>query len=103
MPAAGRPTVRRRELGFLLRSLRAATGLTTEQVAERIGVSRSKISRLENGRRGASEDDITRLCDLYQVDEEGRSHLGGLATEGKQRASWPLSQQYFDYFGLEAE
>jgi|HubBroStandDraft_3_1064219.scaffolds.fasta_scaffold52088_2 transcriptional regulator with XRE-family HTH domain len=103
MPAAGSPTVRRRELGFLLRSLRAATGLTTEQVAERIGVSRSKISRLENGRRGASEDDITRLCDLYQVDEEGRSHLGGLATEGKQRASWPLSQQYFDYFGLEAE
>jgi transcriptional regulator with XRE-family HTH domain len=87
----------------MLRSLRASTGLTTEQVAERIGVSRSKISRLENGRRGASKDDITRLCDLYQVDEEGRSRLAELATEGKQRTSWPLSQQYFDYFGLEAE
>jgi transcriptional regulator with XRE-family HTH domain len=103
MHAAGSPTVRRRELGFLLRSLRAAMGLTTEQVAERIGVSRSKISRLENGRRGTSKDDITRLCDLYQVDEEGRSRLTELATEGKQRTSWPLSQQYFDYFGLEAE
>jgi transcriptional regulator with XRE-family HTH domain len=103
MHAAGSPTVRRRELGFLLRSLRAAMGLTTEQVAERIGVSRSKISRLENGRRGASKDDITRLCDLYKVDEEGRSRLTELATEGKQRTSWPLSQQYFDYFGLEAE
>jgi len=103
MPAAGSPTVRRRELGFLLRSLRAATRLTTEQVADRIGVSRSKISRLENGRRGASKADITRLCDLYQVDDETRSRLAELATEGKQRASWPLSQQYFDYFGLEAE
>jgi transcriptional regulator with XRE-family HTH domain len=87
----------------MLRSLRAAQRLTTEQVASRIGVSRSKISRLENGRRGASKDDITRLCDLYQVDEEGRSRLAELATEGKQRTSWPLSEQYFDYFGLEAE
>lgn len=87
----------------MLRSLRAGMGLTTDQVADRIGVSRSKISRLENGRRGASEDDITRLCDLYQVEVESRSRLAELATEGKQRASWPLSQQYFDYFGLEAE
>jgi transcriptional regulator with XRE-family HTH domain len=95
MPSSGNPAVRRRELGFTLRSLRAATRLTTEQVAERIGVSRSKISRLENGRRGASKDDITRLCVLYQVDEETRSRLAELATEGKKRASWPLSQQYF--------
>ena len=87
----------------MLRSLRAGAGLTAGQVAERIGVSRSKISRLENGRRGASEADVAQLCDLYQVDDENRSRLTELASGGKHRARWPLSEQYFDYLGLETE
>jgi len=98
------PVARRRELGSLLRSLRTRTGLTTEEVAERLGVSRSKISRLENGRRGASSADIARLCELYQVDDEYRSRLAELAVEGKQRAWWQrLNLTYGDYVGLEAE
>jgi transcriptional regulator with XRE-family HTH domain len=88
----------------MLRSLRAGTGLTAEQVAERLGFSRSKISRLENGRRGASQADILRLCELYQVDGKQCLRLTELATEGKQRAWWqPLSLPYSDYVGLEAE
>jgi transcriptional regulator with XRE-family HTH domain len=87
----------------MLRSLRADTGLTSEQVAERLGFSRSKISRLENGQRGASKIDILRLCELYQVDEEHRLRLTELAAEGKQRAWWqPLDLPYSDYVGLEA-
>ena len=55
----------------------------------RLGVSRSKISLLENGRRGASSADIARLCELYQVDDEySRPRLAELAAEGKQRAWW---------------
>src|ERR1700752_1159623 len=89
------------ELGSMLRSLRADTGFTTEEVAERLGVSRSKISRLENGRRGASNADIARLCELYQVDEEYRLRLTELAAEGKQRAWWQrLNLTYGDYVGL---
>src|SRR5690348_7119497 len=42
--ATGSFTARRRELGSMLRSLRANKGLTAEQVAWRLGVSRSKIS-----------------------------------------------------------
>ena len=87
----------------MLRSLRAATGLTEEQVAERLGVSRSKVSRLETGRRGASEADIARLCELYQVDEEYRSQLTELAVEGKERTWWSRSLPYANYVGLEAE
>jgi len=88
----------------MLRSLRADTGLTTEEVAERLGVSRSKISRLENGRRGAGKADIARLCELYQVDNEYRLRLTELAAEGKQRAWWQrLNLTYGDYVGLEAE
>jgi transcriptional regulator with XRE-family HTH domain len=88
----------------MLRSLRADTGLTTEEVAERLGFSRSKVSRLENGRRGASKADIARLCEFYQVDEERRARLTELAIEGKQRGWWQrLNLTYGDYVGLEAE
>jgi len=103
MPATGSPTARRRELGFMLRSLRTAIGLTEDQVAQRLGVSRSKVSRLETGQRNASEADIARLCELYQVDDERRSRLTGLAAKGKERAWWSRSLPYADYVGLEAE
>ncbi len=89
MPTTGSsPTVSRRELGTLLRTLRVQKGWTAEQVAERLMVSPSKVSRLETGQRGASARDIRDLCDLYEVDEEQRQHLMELAIEGKQRAWW---------------
>jgi transcriptional regulator with XRE-family HTH domain len=104
MPATESPTARRRELGSMLRSLRADTGLTTEEVAERLGFSRSKVSRLENGRRGVSRADIALLCEFYQVNEERRGRLTELAVEGKQRGWWQrLNLTYGDYVGLEAE
>ena len=43
------PTVRRRELGALLRSLRMKKGLTVEQAAKRLMFSMSKLSRMETG------------------------------------------------------
>jgi transcriptional regulator with XRE-family HTH domain len=103
MPETGSPTARRRELGFMLRSLRTTAGLTEEQIAERLGVSRSKVSRLETGQRGASEADIALLCQLYQVDDKQRSRLTELAIEGKERSWWSRSLPYADYVGLEAE
>ena len=102
--ATGSPTVRRRELGALLKALRSAKGWTAEQVADRLLVSTSKVSRLETGQRGASTRDINDLCDLYEVDDEQRQHLLELASEGKQRAWWqPLALPYSTYVGLEAE
>jgi transcriptional regulator with XRE-family HTH domain len=98
------PTVSRRELGTLLRTFRVQKRWTAEQVAERLMVSPSKVSRLETGQRGASARDIRDLCDLYEVDEEQRQHLMELAIEGKQRAWWqPLGMPYPRYAGLEAE
>jgi len=92
----------RRELGALLRSLREGSELTTEQAAGLLGFSRSKLSRLEHGRRGASEADTLRLCELYQVDDEQRWRLIELAAEGKQRAWWrSYGLPYSDYVGLE--
>jgi transcriptional regulator with XRE-family HTH domain len=88
----------------LLRTLRNGKGWTAEQVAERLLISSSKLSRLETGQRGASARDVRDLCNLYEVDDEQREHLMELAREGKQRAWWQsLALPYSTYVGLEAE
>jgi transcriptional regulator with XRE-family HTH domain len=103
LPAAGSPTVRRRELGARLRALRIDRGWTVEQVAERLQFSPSKVSRLENGFRGVSARDIRDLCDVYGVRGEQRQQLIDLAAEGKQRAWWQSRElPYSTYVGLEA-
>src|SRR5215467_12629132 len=103
-PTGNSPAVSRRELGTLLRGLRVQKGWTAEQVAERLMVSPSKVSRLETGQRGASARDIREMCDLYEVGDEQRQHLMELAIEGKQRAWWqPLGVPYTRFVGLEAE
>ena len=105
VPTTGsNPTVRRRELGVLLRSLRTEKGWTVDHVADQLRVSSSKVSRLENGLRGVNPADISNLCDLYGVDGEQRQRLTELARASKQRARWrPLGLPYSTYVGLEAE
>lgn len=97
------PTLRRRELGFLLRQLRAEQGLSVEDVTTRLLFSPTKLSRLETGRSGASPRDIRDLCDLYEVaDPAERQRLMALAREGKQRGWWQeYALPYATYVGLE--
>jgi transcriptional regulator with XRE-family HTH domain len=99
------PTVRRRELGTLLRALRTEAGLTVEQVADRLLCSPSKVSRLETGQRGGSARDIRDLCVLYGIqDSDQREHLTALAREGKDQAWWqPFDLPYATYVGLETD
>ena len=99
------PTLRRRELGSLLRRLRSERGLSIEDVAERAMFSATKLSRLETGRVGASPRDIRDLCLVYGItDRAERERLMALAREGKQRAWWQqYDLPYASYVGLEAE
>jgi transcriptional regulator with XRE-family HTH domain len=99
------PTVRRRELGALLRRLRTEKGLTVEQAADRLLFSMSKLSRMETGHGVATPRDIRDLCDLYGVtDGAQRDHMMQLAAEGKQQAWWQsYDLGYATYAGLEAE
>jgi transcriptional regulator with XRE-family HTH domain len=99
------PTLRRRELGFLLRQLRTERGLSIDDVAERAMFSATKLSRLETGRVGASPRDIRDLCIVYGItDAAEREQLMALAKEGKQRAWWQqFDLPYATYVGLEAE
>ncbi|MBV9853563.1 MAG: helix-turn-helix domain-containing protein [Streptosporangiaceae bacterium] len=99
------PTLRRRELGFLLRRLRTERGLSIEEVTERAMFSATKLSRLETGRVGASPRDIRDLCLIYGItDTAERERLMALAREGKQRAWWQrYDLPYATYIGLESE
>ena len=104
MPGAS-PTVRQRELGKQLRELRNQHSLTTEEVAERLLCSATKISRLETGARPPSLRDVRDLCTLYKVDESTSAQLMTLAREAREPGWWT---QYEDlnldpYIGLEQE
>jgi transcriptional regulator with XRE-family HTH domain len=103
VPEVGSPTVRRRELGALLRKLRTGKGLTVEQAAEQLMISMSKLSRMENGYGAASARDVRDLCTLYGItDETERQRLMTLAREGKQQAWWqPYDLDFETYVGLE--
>jgi transcriptional regulator with XRE-family HTH domain len=106
VPEVRSPTVRRRELGALLRALRTGNGLTVEQVAERLLCSPSKVSRMETGHGTATLRDIRDLCELYSVtDESERDRLMSLAREGKQQGWWQSYElnHFADYVGLEAD
>jgi len=105
LPEVRSPTVRRRELGALLRALRNEKGLTVEQVADRLLCSPSKVSRMETGHGIATPRDIRDLCDLYDVtDQAERDRMMQLSHDGKQQGWWqPYDLPYSTYVGLEAE
>lgn len=102
------PTVRRRRLGQELRRLREDRGMTAEEVADRLLVSQSKISRLENGRRSISPRDVRDLCGVYEVqDKKLVESLMQMARESRQQGWWhafaELSPSYSVYIGLETD
>jgi transcriptional regulator with XRE-family HTH domain len=105
LPEVRSPTVRRRELGALLRALRNEKSLTVAQVAERLLCSPSKVSRMETGHGIATPRDVRDLCDLYEVtDQAERDRMMTLARESKRRAWWQSYElSYATYVGLEAE
>ncbi|WP_406436957.1 helix-turn-helix transcriptional regulator [Streptomyces sp. NBC_00631] len=100
------PTVRRRRLGQELRRLRELKGMTAEEVAERLLVSQSKISRLENGRRSISQRDVRDLCGVYEVeDQRVVESLMEMARDSRQQGWWHAFGDipYSVYIGLETD
>ncbi|OZV82428.1 transcriptional regulator [Micromonospora echinospora] len=107
-PAVPSPILRRRRLGTELRSLREASGLTGEQVIERIGwASASKLSRLENGRSRPDPRDIHVLLDLYGADDVTRAELTAITREAGDIRAWlksygAMTEHQRSYAELEA-
>ena len=106
--AGSGPVVLRIVLGGELRRLRELADLTPQQVARELGVSESKISRLERGRNAFKQDDVADLLFLYGVsDETVREELLSLARRANQPGWWHgyqdvLPHWFQPYVGLEA-
>jgi len=83
------PAVRRHGLGTELRALRQARSLRLEDVAARLDIVPSTLSRIENGKAPTRTSYLTVLLDLYGVDDPGeRSRLTSLARAGQGTSWW---------------
>jgi hypothetical protein len=102
------PTVLCMMLGNQLHRLREAAGVTPDQAGYEIRASRSKISRMENGRVGFKERDVTDLLTLYGItDEQVRAGMLSLARQANTPGWWSkysdvLAEWFEAYLGLEA-
>jgi hypothetical protein len=103
------PTVPRMILGNQLHRFREAAGISPDRAGYEIRASRSKISRMENGRVGFKERDIGDLLDLYGVtDEETRTALMTLARQANAPGWWSryggdiMTDWFEEYLGMEA-
>jgi transcriptional regulator with XRE-family HTH domain len=108
VPRPGSATVRNRRLAAELRRLRESGDFTGDDVAERLGWSASKVSRLENARQAPRFADVRRLLDLYGVEGAYREQLLQLARDAVRRGWWEafsdaLPEPYASYIGLEIE
>ncbi len=103
------PTVRRRRLGAELRALRENNGFKLEEVADRLGIAPSTLSRIETGKAPTKTAYLTAMLSLYQVNDPGaRQVLLEMAREGHRKGWWSVYDDVLPsgmgmYVGLEAE
>jgi Domain of unknown function (DUF5753)/Helix-turn-helix domain len=101
------PTVPRMLLGLQLHRFREAAGVTPEQAGYEIRASRSKISRMENGRVRFKQRDVTDLLTVYGVsDEQIRASMVSLVRQANSPAWWAgygdvMPDWFESYLGLE--
>jgi transcriptional regulator with XRE-family HTH domain len=103
------PTVRRRRLGSELRRLREAQSIKLEEVAERLGLAPSTLSRIETGKAPTRSAYLTSMLELYGVDDPTQKQmLTEMAREGHRKGWWQVWEDVLPsgfgiYVGLEAE
>jgi transcriptional regulator with XRE-family HTH domain len=103
------PTVRRRRLGSELRRLRESQSMKLEEVADRLGLAPSTLSRIETGKAPTRTAYLNSMLELYGVnDPSQRQVLRDMAREGHRKGWWAvwdgvLPTGFGIYVGLEAE
>ncbi|MBK1784819.1 helix-turn-helix domain-containing protein [Prauserella cavernicola] len=101
------PTARRMILGAQLRRLRENAGVTRSDAGYHIRASESKISRLELGRVGFKDRDVSDLLTMYGVgDAEERASFLAMVKQSNQPGWWQKFNEYMpkwfdDFVGLE--
>ncbi|QFG21911.1 helix-turn-helix transcriptional regulator [Actinomadura sp. WMMB 499] len=108
MTARKSPTVRKRRVAAELRRLRKESGLTREQVAERIGCAPVTITRIETGQSGARVGEVALMLEVYGITGDDREAFLQVAKDARKRGWWhPFSSTMPNWFqvyvGLEEE
>ncbi len=100
------PTVAAWELALRLRRRRLQLGVEVRTITQRLGFSRNYWSAVENERKILSEENLVKLLDLFEFDQEERQELLDLRTAAKERGWWSgysavLDDEIERLFGLE--
>ena len=93
--SSGSPTVRRRRLAAALRRLRDQSGMTADQAAREIGISKSALSRIENAQVSAMPPVARALLELYGVEGADVDALVQVAREARPARFRPSSRRSF--------
>jgi transcriptional regulator with XRE-family HTH domain len=102
------PTVRRRRIARELRHLREQSAMTLEQAARQLDMSKSNLSRIENGQIGIKPRDVRAALALYGVTGHDAELLIDTARGAQERGWWhsysDVLPDWFEFYvGLEAE
>lgn len=102
------PSVRRRQLGAMLRELRERSGKTVKDAAGWLGMTESNVSKIEKARQTIKASTVRALCQLYDVDASKVDYLLRLASESNQRGWWTAYREtvpdwFRKFLGLEAD
>ncbi|PJE94625.1 transcriptional regulator [Streptomyces carminius] len=107
MPPRDAPTARQARLGAELRKLRERAGRTAREAAGLLGVDHARVSNIESGRMGVSEERIRRLAVFYSCDDtELIDALCAMARERRGQFWWDeyrgvLPPEFLDIAELE--
>jgi len=82
--------VRSRRVAGELRRLRARSGHSCATVGAALGISASKISRIETGRIGLQADEVAALLGFYQVAKPLREELLELVRRAAEPGWWQV-------------
>lgn len=89
MPPRESPTARQVRLGSELRKLRERAGRTAREAAGMLGTDQGKISHIESGRIGVSEERIRKLATFYSCSDSALlDALCAIAREHRGQFWW---------------
>ncbi|MCX4797288.1 helix-turn-helix domain-containing protein [Streptomyces sp. NBC_01242] len=83
-----RTTTRRRQLGAMMRKLRARKGMTLEEAGKLVGVSKATVSRYETQEGPVKWPIADALCREYDATDAERNAVVALAKDAKQKGWW---------------
>lgn len=102
------PSVRRRQLGAMLKQLRRESGKTIKDAASWLGMGESNMSKIEGAKQQIKAQTVRALGQLYDVDASKVDYLLKLANEANERGWWTAYRDtvpdwFRQFVGLEAD